>query len=51
MSNDYRNDPEYEEWLEETGLDDTKENQGWYDCPDDEKADYIRDNPEWWENF
>ncbi len=42
---------DYKEWLKETGLDDTKENKGWYDCPEEEKADYIKNNPDWWENF
>ena len=24
----------YEEWLELSGLDDTDENRGWYECPE-----------------
>lgn len=42
---------DYEGWLEETGLDDTEENKGWYESSDEDRADYIRDNPEWWSNF
>lgn len=43
--------PEYEEWLKETGLDDTEENKGWFNCPEEDRADYIRNNSEWWNNF
>lgn len=42
---------DYQRWLEEADVEDTKENKGWYDCPDEDKSDYIRDNPEWWKNF
>lgn len=42
---------DYEEWLEETGLEDTAENQGWYECPEEDRAEYIRDNADWWQNF
>ena len=41
----------YEEWLFVTGNADSPENRGWYECPEDERAQYIRDHPEWWENF
>lgn len=44
-------EPGYEEWLEETGVDDTEENKGWYDCPEEDRYEYIIDNQEWWENF
>lgn len=44
-------DTGYKEWLEETGLDDTDENKGWYDCPEEDRAGYISDNQDWWENF
>lgn len=41
----------YEEWLEEVGLDDTAENRGWYECEEDDRASYIEDHQEWWDNF
>lgn len=41
----------YEEWLEKTGLEDSEENRGWYDCPEDEKADYIENHQDWWDSF
>ncbi len=30
---------DYQDWLEETGNEDTDENRGWYECPEDERAD------------
>lgn len=42
---------DYDDWLEETGLEDTEENKGWYDCPDEDRHQYIKDNPDWWSNF
>ena len=42
---------DYEEWLEETGLEDTEENHGWFDCPDDERSSYIEEHSDWWKNF
>lgn len=41
----------YEEWLELSGLDDTDENRGWYECPEEDRYDYIENNREWWESF
>jgi len=45
MSNDYQ------DWLKETGNEDTDENRGWYECPEDERADYIEEHSEWWSNY
>ena len=43
---------DYDTWRSETGCSDTPENRGWYDCDsEDECAQYIKDHPEWWENF
>lgn len=42
---------DYQDWLDETGLEDTSENKGWYDCEEDERYDYIQNNPDWWEKF
>ncbi len=44
-------DLDYDDWLNETGLDDTEENKGWFNCPDDDRADYIENHSDWWENF
>lgn len=41
----------YEEWLELSGLDDTDENRGWYECPEEDRHDYIENNRDWWESF
>jgi hypothetical protein len=41
---------DYENWLEDSGLDDTPENRGWYDCPLEESSEYIKDHPDWWNN-
>ncbi len=45
--------PSYEEWRQETGVDDTPENRGWYDvCDDpDEAARYWTEHPDWAKNF
>lgn len=37
--------------VKRTGLDDTEENKGWFNCPEEDRADYIKNNPEWWNNF
>lgn len=42
---------DYEGWLGLTGIEDTKESRGWYDCPDDSKSEYIRDHQDWWDNL
>ena len=42
---------DYETWLEDSGLDDTAENRGWYDCPEDDRSDYIENNRDWWDNL
>lgn len=44
-------DESYYEWLEDTCLEDTEENRGWFECPDDDRADYIDEHSDWWENF
>ena len=41
----------YVEWLEFTGNEDTEETRGWFDCPEEERADYIRNHQEWWSNY
>lgn len=43
--------PDYNDWLNETGLTDTEENKGWFDCPDEDRAGYIRTHTDWWETF
>lgn len=42
---------DYEDWLEKSGLEDTEENRGWYDCDEDDRYQYIQDHPDWWDNF
>ncbi len=42
---------DYEEWLELAEVEDSEETRGWYNCPEDEKADYIRNHQEWWDNY
>ena len=42
---------DYEQWLEETGNEDSEETRGWYDCPDDQRSQYIEEHPDWWENY
>ena len=41
----------YEEWLEVTGVEDTSEAEGWYNCEEEDRYQYIQDHQEWWENF
>ena len=43
-------DPGYNEWLESAGEQDSKENRGWYNCPEEERSDYIKNHQEWWNN-
>lgn len=42
---------DYEEWLENANLEDTEENRGWYDCPEEDRYQYIQDHQEWWNDF
>jgi hypothetical protein len=42
---------DYLEWLDETGLEDTDDNRGWFECPEDERANYISEHPDWWSDF
>ena len=42
---------DYEGWLKTTGVEDTEETRGWYNCPDGEQHDYIENHQEWWNNF
>lgn len=53
-------DKQYEEWfqnlstdekLKELGLEDTPENRGWIECPEDKQMEYIKKHPKWWKNF
>lgn len=32
----------YEEWLKETGKNDTKLNRDWYNASEDKRSDYIK---------
>lgn len=47
----YDRDDGYESWLDTCGLEDTEENRGWYDCPEDQEGQYIEDHQDWWNNF
>lgn len=44
-------DDGYQDWLEESDLEDSEEVRGWYDCPEDERAQYIEEHRDWWETF
>jgi len=41
----------YEEWLELSGIEDTEEARGWYECEEGDRAQYIEDHKDWWENW
>lgn len=44
-------DDNYKDWLEETGLQDTTENRGWFECSDEDRSTYINEHPDWWKDF
>ena len=49
--NKMNNPNDYNDWLENSDLEDIKENHDWFDCPVDECADYIKNHSEWWDNL
>lgn len=46
-----KDDHNYQNWLNESGVDDTPENRGWYDSKEEDRHQYIQDNPDWWKKF
>lgn len=44
MSNRKEKDPDYEQWLKDTDGKDSKLNREWYNCPDEERADFMKDH-------
>lgn len=42
---------DYEEWLEVTELEDTEENRGWFECPEEDRYKYIKEHNDWWNKF
>ncbi len=51
-SPDWDEKPSYEEWLQETGCEDTPETEGWYNCSSEEEcAKYWVEHPDWAKNF
>ena len=39
----------YEEWLDASDSEDTPTNRAWYDCPDEERYDFIKNHKSWWD--
>lgn len=44
-------DSGYEDWLKETDHEDTELNRGWYECPEEERYEYIQEHEDWWEDL
>lgn len=42
---------EYEDWLRETDIEDSEEAREWFDCPEEDRAQWIDDHEEWWNNW
>lgn len=40
----------YEEWLDASGNEDTPTNKAWYNCPEEKRSDFIKENKSWWNN-
>lgn len=47
MPNKREQDPGYDQWLKDTDGKDTKLNREWYDCPDDERSDFLKEHKDW----
>ena len=46
-----KRDSEYQSWLKETDLKDTKLNHEWYHTPEEKSSEFIKNHKSWWEKF
>lgn len=38
---------DYKEWLESVGINDSKINREWFNCPEEKRADFLRKHPDY----
>ena len=36
----------YDEWLDNADLEDTEEAKEWYECPDEDRAEWLEHHPD-----
>lgn len=44
-----KDDAQYQQWLVDADLEDTKENYEWYKCKDEDRSKYIKEHRKWWD--
>lgn len=46
-----KEDAAYEQWLKDSGKENSKLNKEWFYCPEERRAEFIKKHKTWWENF
>lgn len=46
-----KEDAAYEQWLKDSGKENSKLNKEWFYCPEEKRAEFIKKHKTWWENF